>query len=313
MCVAAIAGTALHSVSYPTPHTDPTKALTETSREQTITRIVYWLVAWLQIISLGCTKLSAMFFYRRIFAPAHNVVFNIASWVLIVIMVCWALSFFWATVFLCDTNFSYLWTNLENQTKCTNTVAEMEGLAISDVITDALILLFPLPSIWRLQMKTKQKVAVTVIFMVGALAIAASATRLSIQLQTLSVEFDSKSDEDFISTAALYFLILEAGFGLCAVCLPSLAGSLKLKAVQNLIDAFTSIFSTRSSRSRESFRSNHATRAHRLNSLTDSDHAQIIGGATNKSANSFEMQPVPNISNAGIQLTREFDLRAEVV
>ncbi len=116
-----------------------------------------------------------------------------------------------------------------------------------------------------------------------------------------------------ISTAALYFLILEAGFGLCAVCLPSLAGSLKLKAVQNLIDAFTSIFSTRSSRSRESFRSNHATRAHRLNSLTDSDHAQIIGGATNKSANSFEMQPVPNISNAGIQLTREFDLRAEVV
>lgn len=33
-------GTALHSVAYPTPRTDPTEALTETSREQTITRIV---------------------------------------------------------------------------------------------------------------------------------------------------------------------------------------------------------------------------------------------------------------------------------
>lgn len=110
-----------------------------------------------------------MFFYRRIFALGHNGVFNTASWVLIIIIICWTLSFFWATVFLCDTNFSHLWTNLENQAKCTNTVAEMEGLAVSDVITDGLVLLIPLPSVWRLQMKTKQKVAVTAIFLVGAL------------------------------------------------------------------------------------------------------------------------------------------------
>ena len=58
MCVAAIAGrlahistkvraaeaeclgTALHSVAYPIPHRDPAEVLTETSREQTITRLV---------------------------------------------------------------------------------------------------------------------------------------------------------------------------------------------------------------------------------------------------------------------------------
>ena len=154
-----------------------------------------------------------MFFYRRIFVTGNNRALDIASWLFIGIVIVWALSFFWATVFLCDTSFHYWWTNLENQTKCGDTVMEMKALAVSDVVTDFLILSFPMPLIWRLQMSVRQKMGVTAIFLIGTLytccnpsirpfwltmrsAVAASVTRLVIFVQALSVEFASTTDED---------------------------------------------------------------------------------------------------------------------
>ena len=126
------------------------------------------MIAWLQPLTLGFIKISAMFFYRRIFVTGHNMILNVTSWVFIGIVTIWAFSFFWSTVFICDTRFYYLWTNLDNQAKCHDPIAEQRALAISDLITDAGILLFPLPSIWQLQMNIRQKAAVTGIFVIGA-------------------------------------------------------------------------------------------------------------------------------------------------
>ena len=47
---------------------------------------------------------------------------------------------------MCGNHFDYLWTNLVSLAKCpTDTVAVNYGLAVSDVIMDFLILLFPIP------------------------------------------------------------------------------------------------------------------------------------------------------------------------
>lgn len=81
----------------------------------------------------------------------------------------WAVSYFWVFVFSCGTHMDYHWTNLENQMKCSDTVMEQKSFAITDVITDVMILLFPMPLIWRLQMSTTKKVAVTIVFFVGAM------------------------------------------------------------------------------------------------------------------------------------------------
>ena len=56
----------------------------------------------------------------------------------------------------------------------------------------------------------------------------------------------------------MYFMFLEAAFGLCAICLPALSGLLKLKSVQWLVAGFASMISSISSHM-----SHNSSRSHR--------------------------------------------------
>ncbi|MCJ1404740.1 hypothetical protein MMC11_007966 [Xylographa trunciseda] len=313
MCVAAIIGVAKKAVAYPTPEFDPADAYTESSNAQVVTRIVYWTVEVMQSLTLGFIKLSAMFFYKRIFRTGNSKFIDIATWTIIAVVIVWTISFFWALVFECGTHFDYLWVNLEDLAKCSNTVELLKGFAISDVITDFIILLFPMPLIWRLQLRTQQKVALSGIFFLGALAIAASITRMVIFLQALSAEFASTTDQDLLSTAGVYCMIIEVGFGLCAICLPSLSGILKVKAIQNLITGFTSIFSSRFSHSHSSIATHPTAKQHRLGSFSDSERAGFASEGGTASCHSFEMRRVQNQVDGGIRVTTDVDLSAEAV
>ena len=108
-------------------------------------------------------------------------------------------------------------------------------------------------------------------------------------------------------------MIIEVGFALCAVCLPSFSGALRLKAVQDLVNGISSIFSSLSNRSGVSLRSNYIPKSHRLGSVSGSDHVQMVGEGVNESAHSFEMHPVQDTGSDGIHITRVLDLRAEAV
>jgi hypothetical protein len=97
----------------------------------------------LAIFAFGFTKLSILFFYRRIF---RGLAFDIVSWTLIAVSVGWTISFFFATVFDCGTNIERNWGNvLDVQTKCINNFKLYLDLAITDVVVDVLILLTPIP------------------------------------------------------------------------------------------------------------------------------------------------------------------------
>ena len=43
------------------------------------------------------------------------------------------------------------------------------GFVISDVLTDVMILIIPLPIVWKLQMSTKNKVGLSGVFLLGLL------------------------------------------------------------------------------------------------------------------------------------------------
>ena len=104
----------------------------------------------MQVLALTFIKLSCMFFYRRIFRVGSNKIFDAAMVGVVVIIVLWAISFFFAFTFMCGTHFNYLWTSLANEAKCAKTMMLQQGFAISDVITDFFVLLFPIPLVWIL-------------------------------------------------------------------------------------------------------------------------------------------------------------------
>lgn len=102
-----------------------------------------WAFNLLQILVLGTVKLSVVLFYRRIF---RGRVFDLYSKLLIAIVSAWTIAFFFAILFECGTNHKYLWsTLLDLLTHCYDDIKCLKGYAISDLITDGLILVTPIP------------------------------------------------------------------------------------------------------------------------------------------------------------------------
>ena len=80
---------------------------------------VEWAFQMMQVLALGCVKLSFLFFYRRIFVNRSSSWFGKITAALIVIVVMWTVSFFFALLFACKGNWSAWWGSvLDLATKC---------------------------------------------------------------------------------------------------------------------------------------------------------------------------------------------------
>ncbi|KAL9081097.1 MAG: hypothetical protein Q9157_000302 [Trypethelium eluteriae] len=93
---------------------------------------------------------------------------EVAIYVTSAIIIAWTVGYFFLFMFACRTHFDWLWTSLENESKCTNTKDMQVSNTVTDVTTDFVVLLFPMPLIWRLQLSTLRKVATNGIFLLGA-------------------------------------------------------------------------------------------------------------------------------------------------
>jgi hypothetical protein len=86
-----------------------------------------------------------------------------------VMVVLWAVSFFFVTVFQCRDP-AMLWsTFLYARTNCVETIPFYYAVSISGFITDIMILASPLPIIYRLQLPLTNRVAVAGTFLLGAM------------------------------------------------------------------------------------------------------------------------------------------------
>jgi len=113
-----------------------------------------WAFEVIQPFALGFTKLSILYFYRRIFRGRF---FNLTIWVLIEITTTWLIAFEFAAIFDCNTHFSANWGSLaELKANCDNSFSELAAYSISDVIIDIFILVLPIPLVRDLQGASKR-------------------------------------------------------------------------------------------------------------------------------------------------------------
>lgn len=118
-------------------------------------------------LAFGTVKLSVLLLYRRLFVGRF---FQRYSLSMCVVIVLWSLSFFFASAFECGFNIAYYWTSVAAvEEYCDNLNASDLGFVMSDVITDLMILIIPIPIIWRLQMSTTNKIGLTGVFLLGLL------------------------------------------------------------------------------------------------------------------------------------------------
>jgi hypothetical protein len=139
-------------------------------------------------IAGGFIKLSIVAFYRRIFVTHRGNLIDIVTRVTALIILLWTATFVLLDVFACGKHFWAAWSSLTAQLQyCPVAIPRKYGFAISDLILDDFIFLLPLPfvsvntckfsmmgpeanrlQIWKLQLTTKRKLAVSGIFLLGA-------------------------------------------------------------------------------------------------------------------------------------------------
>ncbi|QSZ32401.1 hypothetical protein DSL72_001975 [Monilinia vaccinii-corymbosi] len=198
----------------------------------------------LQMIAFGAVKLSVLFFYRRIF---RGTIFDIASWTMIGVVIIWTFGFFFTMMFECRTEFWAFWSTLSDLlTHCLDDVKFQRVLSVSDVVSDILILLIPIPIVWQLNLSFERKLGVCGVFLMGSLAVAFGIVRLVVYDQRLGDAFAGSQGILLLSTW-FYWSLIEMGMAIVAACLPTLRplfGS--LGTFSNFTEVIRSLFSMRS-------------------------------------------------------------------
>jgi hypothetical protein len=119
--------------------------------------IVYYL-------SLGLTKSSIVFQYRRVF-PLKNV--QRACWIVLAIVISYTIWTVLGSIFACIPTRAF-WTK-EPGAKCINQTVMWFTNAAINIATDFIIILLPMPVIKSLQLARRQKLALYVIFAIGGM------------------------------------------------------------------------------------------------------------------------------------------------
>ena len=114
-------------------------------------------------ISITLIRLSVVLFYYRIFGKDRW--FKIALWITSAILIAWFIALTVLAVFQCSP-VARQW-DYSIPGHCFSLYGTFVGVTISNVFVDVLLLVLPLPMLWKLQIKLKKKIALIANFMLG--------------------------------------------------------------------------------------------------------------------------------------------------
>lgn len=198
------------------------------------------------VIPITLAKCSILFFYKRIF---RGPIFKAIVWSTITLAIVWGVSYFFALLFLCTPVSTYVrYGSSAPGVSCVNQLQVYYSLTISDFLIDFIILAIPIPFVWRLQMPLRHKLAVTAIFLMGCLTIAASITRMVTFINAANNLRRVQEDYTYYIAITSYWTIIEASLAITSACLPTLRPLFQGLSPESIINSFRSII-----------RSNHST------------------------------------------------------
>ena len=164
-------------------------------------------------------KLSFLFFYRRIFKVQPS--FRKFNDIIIVFIIVWALAFMFAEIGICGGQPTVLWDPESEASSCSNHKYLDFAFSITDVIGDILVIIMPFPYIRKLKINLREKLAISSIFMLGALSTAACIVRLYFVSMAVSADQKSSASHNTGTPPAIWSGI-EGSVGVLAACLPPL-------------------------------------------------------------------------------------------
>ncbi|PYH88358.1 integral membrane protein [Aspergillus ellipticus CBS 707.79] len=178
---------------------------------------VYFKIGWSNsIVYTGCiafTKLSILAMYKRLFTARPML---ITANILSAIVILWALAVSLAGVFNC-LPVNRFWDRTVPGT-CMDTVSFYYGQQIPNILTDLVLLVMPLPSVWSLPISRAQRGLLTGVFAVGGLTLAFDVIRLVAMIDLMH----AGPDITYNQVPVAVWTCIEAAVGITAACLSHL-------------------------------------------------------------------------------------------
>ncbi|KAI1763560.1 hypothetical protein GGR53DRAFT_467207 [Hypoxylon sp. FL1150] len=163
-------------------------------------------------LSIGATiacKLGIAFFYLRVFVKARKT--RVASYMSMVFFVAWGVVCFVDMFVLCGRNASGT-----PKATCDRSEA-MANVSLFSIIGDVLIILIPIPAVWKLKMNRSSKIKLTILFLLGLIVTIIAIMRcVSITLQ----DFSNGKEFTVMFQDPLAYAVLEANIAVLCASLP---------------------------------------------------------------------------------------------
>ncbi|MCJ1309474.1 hypothetical protein MMC25_003134 [Agyrium rufum] len=109
--------------------------------------------------------------------------------------------------------------------QCIEIVTYQLGSSIPNIITDLLLLIFPISYVWRVQIAKKHRIAVIITFLLGGVVTVASTVRLVVVINLLRAH---STNHTYDFAHLIMWTIIEVNLGIVSACLPSLRPVLNL-------------------------------------------------------------------------------------
>ncbi|KAI9823213.1 MAG: hypothetical protein M1826_000226 [Phylliscum demangeonii] len=163
-------------------------------------------------VTATAVKLALLLFYWRLFAIRS---FRLALYPIAAIVTATGVAVFLALALQCRP-LNALWDKSIPGT-CSNTRTLLVTTVALNTCTDILVLVTPLPKIWRLQMSRSRKLVISGIFSVGGLACVAAIARIAVAAATTDVQFLDFTWSLYVAGQLFH---VEASTGIICACLP---------------------------------------------------------------------------------------------
>ncbi|KAF2865698.1 hypothetical protein BDV95DRAFT_599405 [Massariosphaeria phaeospora] len=164
---------------------------------------------------ISMVKFSIVAFYWKLFRVTARVP------ILIVASICaiWLIAFTFVFIFACDPVRASWDITIGPTAKCIDIKTLYVAAAIPNVLTDVLLILLPLPYVWRLHAPIAQRIVLVFVFLLGAFIVVVSGIRLKI---FLGIPAATAKDITYNYHDVVLWSEIELNVGVICACLPSL-------------------------------------------------------------------------------------------
>ncbi|KAH9906431.1 hypothetical protein F4778DRAFT_648835 [Xylariomycetidae sp. FL2044] len=162
--------------------------------------------------SINITKMSILLLYLRIFGAIRW--FRWTTSILLACIASYCIAIALVTIFQC-TPISAAYDHLV-QGKCINNARFWFANAAFSIITDVIILVLPMPLVYKLQVTRVQKVALTMVFALGIFVV------ITACLRTSTLDIQATSPDRLYDVSSTMWTIIEMNVAIVCACLPQI-------------------------------------------------------------------------------------------